>query len=361
MSIKIATGQRVSYPMIFDPIDTLDRVVPEAIGYSPSQIIAISDSNVVEIYGKRITGIMAPVCAFSLITIPAGEASKSPETLGYLYDKILGMQIDRKTPIIAFGGGVVGDLAGYAAATTLRGLPLIHVPTTLTAQVDSSIGGKTGINHSLGKNLIGAFYPPRAILCDTSLLQALPRREWMSGLAEVVKHACLVGRDHYSWVSTRWNDIVRNQSSDIDRLVEQSAHVKAGIVEEDEKESGMRMWLNLGHTTGHAIERATGYGQFLHGEAVACGMAVAIELSRLRSFEVDRSLVYKLLESMNINERIRDLDPEVIFSATVTDKKRQGGTVPFVLLEQIGKPFLDSEIGKADFRLAWTEMLDHIQ
>lgn len=358
-SITISTGRQQTYRVVFGSIDDTGDWLAGLSNLASERCLLVTDSNVGDLYAERIERSIQSRIDTKVLrhTVEAGEPSKSLATFATLMDWALANNIDRKTPLIALGGGVVGDLAGFAAASLLRGLPLIHIPTTLTAQVDSAIGGKTGINHPAGKNLIGSFYPPKLVLADTTTLSTLPAREWRSGLAEVVKHAYISDADRCSRLIDNWSSIVRAETSNA-TWVADSAGVKARIVQEDEHESGVRMWLNFGHTTGHAIERTTAYGTFTHGEAVAFGLAVAIELSNNAGYTIDNRLAKMLLIEMNIRDRLASLDPVTIYPATATDKKNARGRTRFVLLQEPGKPYLNESISGEEFSQAWDRALD---
>jgi 3-dehydroquinate synthase len=272
-----------------------------------------------------------------------------------LYDWALPLAIERTTPVFALGGGVVGDLAGFAASTLLRGLPLVHVPTTLLAQVDSSIGGKTGINHACGKNLIGSFYPPTLVLSDANALSTLPDREFYSGLAEVVKHAILDGGPLLRQMEESRGRLLQRDPSVLNRIIPEAASVKATIVSADEREGGIRAHLNLGHTTGHAIETVSGYGVFTHGEAVSVGMLIALMVSRSRHPESDFSSAWRLVASLPVSPSIRQLRAADLIAATAFDKKRDSGKMRFVLLRAPGAAYVD-EIGDPEFEAAWERL-----
>ena len=214
------------------------------------------------------------------VEVPDGEQHKNLATLEHVLTRLIELKAERKTMIVALGGGVVGDIAGFAAAIYQRGMPFVQVPTTLLSQVDSSVGGKTGINHPQGKNMIGAFYQPRAVLIDTDCLRTLPARELSAGLAEVVKYGVLGDRAFFAWLEDNMDALVRGDAAALAHAIEVSCRIKAAIVARDEREEGERALLNLGHTFGHAIENGLGYGEWLHGEAVAAGMVVAARVSR---------------------------------------------------------------------------------
>ena len=264
--------------------------------------------------------------------VPPGEASKSPERLAEMYWSLHEAGISRSDLLVALGGGVVGDLAGYAAATWMRGIPVLQVPTTLLAQVDSSIGGKTGIDLPFGKNLVGAFHQPVAVVMDTSLLSTLPRAQMAEGMAEVVKYGCIADEDLFSAIESGFLDL--------DWLVERCVRIKTGVVSRDEKDTGERMLLNFGHTVGHALEKVSGYG-IPHGEAVAVGMAAAVRIGERLGVTPhgtsDR--VEAVLERQGLPIRAA-LDPSAVADALGSDKKKLSGRIHFVFLERIGEAAL---------------------
>lgn len=360
-SITISTGREQTYRVVFGSLNSVGDQVAAVLGSLPEKCLLVTDSNVGPLYAKTIQAslLAAGFEHVEVYTVPAGEQSKNLASFQEIIDWALSKSVDRKTPLVALGGGVVGDLAGFAAASLLRGLPLVHVPTTLTSQVDSSIGGKTGVNHSAGKNLVGAFYPPRLVLADPSTLSTLPIEEWRSGLAEVIKHAYIAGKDSCNALLSAWDSVSAADTTNPDWIAE-SASVKSRIVQEDEHESGTRMWLNLGHTTGHAIERTTSYGTFTHGEAVAFGLTVAIELSKELGSAVDGELAYRLLNEMDLQARLEMLDPSAIYAGTSTDKKNASGKTRFILLKGPGQPYLNDSISVDDFRKAWTIALTNL-
>ena len=274
------------------------------------------------------------------IELPDGEQHKNLAWLALLYDRLIEAQIERSSPVVAVGGGVVGDLAGFAAATVLRGVPLVQVPTTLLAQVDAAIGGKTGINHAAGKNLIGAFHQPRLVAIDVDTLRTLPRREYVAGLAEVVKYGAILDPELFERLEQNVEGLLRQDPALLVDVVTMCCRIKAGVVEADEKEGGYRAILNFGHTVGHAIETLTEYRRLLHGEAVGIGMMCAARLSRvigtLSPADVDR--LERLLRALGVPTQVpTDLGREQIALAIEADKKAAGGKISFVCLESIGR------------------------
>ncbi len=278
------------------------------------------------------------------IILPDGEAFKTRATFDHIHDCLLEHRADRKTTVVALGGGVVGDLAGYAAATFLRGVSLIQVPTTLLSQVDSSVGGKTGINHPLGKNMIGAFHQPKLVLIDTDTLATLPQREFLAGLAEVIKYGLIRDLTFFEWLESHASALLQRQHEAMSHAILTSCHNKADVVAADPLEqTGERALLNLGHTFGHAIEAGMGYGVWLHGEAVAAGTLLAAELShrlgRLTRTEVDRML--QLFQLFGLPTCAPDLGVERWLSLMLGDKKVENGVMRFVLLNHLGAATLE--------------------
>lgn len=304
-----------------------------------SKVLIITDDQVAPFYledFKRAIG--ENVVKFEYV-VPNGEASKS---IGQYY-KILTFALenglDRKSAILALGGGVIGDLAGFAAATYMRGIKFIQFPTTLLAH-DSSVGGKVGINHELGKNMVGAFYQPDAVLYDVALLHSLSHREWASGFAEVIKHGFLSGESFYSWLKSRVHTLPITDDTILVKMLKEAILVKATVVQEDEREAGIRAYLNLGHTLGHAIEATYGYGKITHGEAVAIGMLFAIKLSNEilgSNLPIDeiRAWFKQLSLPVDIPEQC---DRSQLLEYMKRDKKSENGLVHMVLLEELGKP-----------------------
>jgi 3-dehydroquinate synthase len=281
----------------------------------------------------RDRGVQADV-----VLLPDGEAHKNQATLDDLLTRLLELRVERSTLLVALGGGVVGDIAGFAAAICQRGMPLVQVPTTLLAQVDSSVGGKTGINHPLGKNLIGAFWQPRAVLIDTDVLATLPDRELRAGIAEVIKYGAIRDARFFSWLEANMPALLARDAAALAHAIEASCAIKAAIVAADERESGERALLNFGHTFGHAIEAAQGYGEWLHGEAVAAGMVCAARLSEsvcgLSARETQR--LAALLAAAKLPTEPPRISIERWLELMRRDKKVEAGAMRFVLLERTG-------------------------
>ncbi len=286
------------------------------------------------------------------VVLPDGEEHKTWQTLNSIFDALLSNRCERKSTIIALGGGVVGDLAGFAAASYQRGVPFIQVPTTLLAQVDSSVGGKTAINHPLGKNMIGAFYQPRMVLADTTMLDTLPARELAAGLAEVIKYGLIMDSPFLEWLEANMDNLNKRDPSALAYAVTRSCENKAAVVSADERESGDRALLNLGHTFGHAIEAGLGFGTWLHGEAVAAGTVLAARLSErmglLTADDVER--IARLFVRAGLPIEAPSLGQDRYIELMGHDKKVENGRLRLVLLQSLGKAFMTSDFDLRDLR-----------
>lgn len=315
---------------------------PEDLSHS-KKVAIVSNTVVAPLYLERLRQGLAKVGAQgTAVILPDGEAHKDWATLNTLYDHLLAEHCDRTTPIVALGGGVVGDMAGFAAATYQRGVPFVQVPTTLLAMVDSSVGGKTGINHPRGKNMIGAFWQPRLVIIDTDTLTTLPDRELSAGLAEVIKYGLIRDPGFFVWLEAHIEALLSRDAAALAHAIERSCRNKAEVVAADERETareGGRALLNLGHTFGHAIETGVGYGEWLHGEAVAVGMVMAAELSRrlgwLKAEDVER--VRRLLSRARLPIAGPRLGAERYLALMSHDKKVLAGRLRLVLLKGIGE------------------------
>ncbi|HEV3237143.1 MAG TPA: 3-dehydroquinate synthase, partial [Gemmataceae bacterium] len=293
-------------------------------------------------------------------SIRPGEQQKCLATAASLYDEFAEANVDRKTPIIAVGGGVIGDLAGFVAATYNRGLPLVMAPTTLLAMVDSSVGGKVGINHPKAKNLIGAFHQPAGVWIDTSFLDTLPDREFRSGLAEVVKYGVSLDAELFAYLELNADKILQREPEALRHIITRSCQLKAGIVEQDEREeTGLRAVLNYGHTFGHAFENVGGYGAWLHGEAVAAGMMCAAQLAERRGLWTAEvvSRQKRLLERLGLPVRPLDWDIDALMASMRRDKKALAGQMRFVLPHRLGAAGLVDEVPQAEVRQILQEAL----
>jgi 3-dehydroquinate synthase len=302
----------------------------------------ITDSNVGPKYARTLQSVLER-SGFEtvLITLPAGEKAKSVQSLQFCYDKLAAHRLERKSFIVALGGGVVGDLAGFVAATYLRGIDFIQVPTTLLAQVDSSVGGKTGVNLKAGKNLVGAFYQPRLVACDLDTLKTLPTREYRAGLAEVIKYGIIYDSEFFRFVERNLKSILRKDPAVMSKVISRCCQIKAEIVSQDETESGLRAILNFGHTIGHALEAISGYGKYLHGEAISIGQILAAQLSAalLGMPAADVVRIQNIVRAAGLPTEVR-LNPaqeKRLFEAMKLDKKVSGGEIKFVLARKIGR------------------------
>lgn len=284
------------------------------------------------------------------IVLPDGEQHKNWQTLNSIYDALLGNRCERATTIIALGGGVIGDLAGFAAATYQRGVPFIQVPTTLLAQVDSSVGGKTGINHPLGKNMVGAFYQPRLVLADTGTLKTLPERELCAGLAEVIKYGLIRDLPFFEWLEGNMERLRARDPEALTHAIERSCSNKADLVAADETESGVRALLNLGHTFGHAIEAGLGYGEWLHGEAVAAGTVMALELSRRLGWlnEADLARTVSLFKRAGLPVQGPGMGAARYMELMALDKKVAAGKLRLILLEAMGRGVVSADVPESE-------------
>ncbi|MDX1404426.1 MAG: 3-dehydroquinate synthase [Woeseiaceae bacterium] len=278
-------------------------------------------------------------------SLPDGEQYKTLKTAETVLDRLVASQASRDATVIALGGGVVGDIAGFAAACYMRGVSFIQVPTTLLAQVDSSVGGKTGVNHEQGKNLIGAFHQPKLVLIDTDTLKTLPEREFRAGLAEVVKYGAIADAEFLGWLEANIGKLLDRDAAALAQAIQRSCEIKASVVAEDERETGRRAILNFGHTFGHAIENTLGYGEWLHGEAVAAGMLMAARLSGIADDE--RARLKKLLEACGLPVCPPTLGSDKMRLAMQMDKKVKGRQTRFVLLHSLGDAYVSSEYDAA--------------
>ncbi len=316
-------------------------------GLPPSaDALVVSNTTVAPLYAERLSAALRPHHRRVLqLTLPDGEQHKNWATLDLVFDKLLAEGCDRKTVLYALGGGVVGDMAGFAAACYMRGVPLVQVPTTLLAQVDSSVGGKTAVNHPRGKNMVGAFYQPARVVCDLDLLDTLPERELSAGLAEVIKHGLIADRAFFDWIEDHIDALRARDKPALAHAVQRSCEIKAGVVSQDEREGGLRAMLNFGHTFGHAIEAGLGYGAWLHGEAVGCGMLLATDLSA-RLGRVEPGLVprlERLITRAGLPAQapsLSTLPAERWMQLMRIDKKAEAGQIRFVVLDGIGRAAL---------------------
>ncbi len=306
--------------------------------------LVVSNDTVAPLYLDKLLPNLAGRNVDS-VALPDGEAHKTLDTMQRILDKLVAVRANRDTTIVALGGGVVGDIAGFAAACYMRGVNFVQVPTTLLAQVDSSVGGKTGVNHPQGKNLVGAFHQPQAVLIDTDTLDTLPDRELSAGLAEVIKYGAICDADFFAWLEDNMASLVARDAGALAHAIKRSCECKAEVVAEDEREAGRRAILNFGHTFGHAIEHCQGYGEWLHGEAVAAGMVMAAELSKLPAMDVER--LRALIAAAGLPIEPPAISNSDWITAMGMDKKVQGKQLRFVLLHDIGSSFVSAEYDAA--------------
>ncbi len=344
-TLTVALGER-SYPIHIGPglLRQAGLITPHL---TQLRVAVVTNTTVGPLYLKTLAdALQAAGIEVIPITLPDGEQYKNWETLNQIFDALLTHRAERKTTLIALGGGVIGDLTGFAAACYQRGVPFIQVPTTLLAQVDSSVGGKTGINHPLGKNMIGAFYQPRLVLADTETLNTLPDRELSAGLAEVIKYGLIRDLPFLTWLEANMERLMVRDAQALTHAIYQSCRNKAEVVAADERESGQRALLNLGHTFGHAIEAGMGYGNWLHGEAVAAGTLLAAELSRRLGYLTDADVgrIAALFERARLPVKAPALGVETYLAYMGVDKKVEGGRLRFVLLRRLGEAFVTADV-----------------
>lgn len=332
------------------------------LGYLPERKICIvTDSNLAELH---LTGLEQVLGSYfhTIITFcfPAGEERKNLDTVQDLYQQLIISHFDRQDSLLAFGGGVVGDLTGYAAATYLRGIDFIQIPTTVLSQVDSSIGGKTGVDFLQYKNMVGAFYQPRLVYMNLSLLQTLPEDQFTSGMGEVLKHGLIKSASYFAWLKENYNGIRKLQPDIIEEMVYQSCLIKRDVVERDPKEKGERALLNFGHTIGHAVEKLADF-QLPHGHCVGIGMAAACKMSKDLG-HITADTCDKILETFvqfGLPVSVADMSAEDIFAVTKSDKKMAAGKVKFILLESVGNAYMNPELTKQQILSGILSILNH--
>ena len=350
-SLRVALDER-SYPIHIGAglLERAELYRPHLAGGSAA---VVTNDVVGPLYLPRLRQALREARVVEIV-VPDGEQAKSWQTLERVFDALLEARCGRDTLLVALGGGVVGDLAGFAAAVYQRGMPFVQVPTTLLAQVDSAVGGKTAINHARGKNMIGAFHQPLAVVSDVTALDTLPERELRAGVAEVIKHGLALDAAFVQWLESNVERLLRRDREALAHAVRRSCELKARIVAEDERECGARALLNFGHTFGHAIEAATGYGTWLHGEAVAAGMVMAAELSALMGHlkKTDVSRVRELLGRARLPVAGPQLAAERLLEAMALDKKAAKGKTRFVVLESIGRAALRADVDERLVRQA---------
>lgn len=347
-NVEVHLGER-SYT-IHIAVSNMNRITTVLQEIKVNKMLVVSDTIVGGLYGRRLAELLKQeACAAELYCVSPGESSKSLDTAMELYTKAIDLGLDRHSAIIALGGGVIGDLSGFVAATYLRGIPFIQIPTSLLAQVDSSVGGKVAVNHPLGKNLIGAFYQPRSVLIDIDFLQTLPERELSTGLAEVIKYGMIADKTFFSYLRSYSRQILAKDADILTEIVRRSCEIKAGVVEKDECESSLRAILNFGHTIGHAVEANTGFSRYNHGEAVAIGMHGAALVSHyldMCSLEVVDTLKRSLVE-FNLPLYAPESATEDLFQLLYRDKKVLDNKINWVLLKDIGEVCVCNQVPEA--------------
>ncbi|MCG8378843.1 MAG: 3-dehydroquinate synthase [Proteobacteria bacterium] len=354
-TVKVDLGDR-SYPIYIGGALLSDaELIKKHV--TSTQVLVVTNETIAPLYLDKFTAHLKEL-NFDTVILPDGEYTKSLESLNLVITHLMEKKYNRTCVLIALGGGVIGDLTGFAAACYQRGVKFIQIPTTLLAQVDSSVGGKTAVNHPLGKNMIGAFHQPTAVFADTSILSSLPDRELSAGLAEVIKYGLIRDKEFFDWLEENINNLKNRDNEALGYAIERSCINKAEVVAEDERESGLRAILNLGHTFGHAIETALSYKEWLHGEAVACGMLMAADLSvrlgMLESINVER--IRTLLKQINLPVQVHpDVKLDEMLKNMKVDKKSREGVLYLILLDEIGKAVITSDYTEE----ALTETINH--
>ena len=352
--VEVELGERSYTIVIGNGITDEITAFVRSAGYSSHGMI-VTDANVGPLCAEQIAAALgAGGVEAEIVTIPAGESSKSLAQAECLFTRAIELGLDRKSPIFALGGGVVGDLTGFVAATYMRGVPFIQIPTSLLAQVDSSVGGKVAVNHPLGKNLIGAFYQPDAVFMDLDVLRTLPAREIATGLGEIIKYGIIYDADFFAWLEEHRIDVLALEPAATTHMIARSCEIKADVVRQDECEGGLRRILNFGHTIAHAIEKETGYARYRHGEAVAIGMAGAADISVQMGLLTDEERVRmeELIRAMGLPLHAEGATADAMYEDLFHDKKTVGGRVHWVLAESIGKVSVHSDVSEKIVRQA---------
>jgi 3-dehydroquinate synthase len=342
--VKLALGER-SYSILIGD-DVLERLASIEPATRASKLVVVTNTTVRRLHGAALDSQLSKLGKPTVhVELADGEQHKNWDSLNQVFSSMLAARCDRKTLVLAFGGGVVGDMAGFAAACYMRGVPFVQIPTTLLSQVDSSVGGKTGINHPLGKNMIGAFYQPRAVLADVALLKTLPPCELRAGIAEVIKHALIADAQLLAWLEANMHKLLVYDAGALTHVVKRSCEIKAAVVAADETEQGARAMLNFGHTFGHALEAVLGYGTWLHGEAVGCGMVLAARLSHALGTlsAVDVLRIERVVAAAGLPVQVpMQAQTGALLDAMQIDKKNEGGAVRFIVLDGLGRARLQA-------------------
>ncbi len=336
--IRVDLGTN-SYDIVFvwDRLQDMSTELKKVL--DTMKIMVVSDDNVLGIYSKAIKSAIEPYFNVQYVSIPPGEQSKSLEQAQALYTKALEFGLNRKSVIVALGGGVVGDLAGFVASTYMRGIPYVQIPTSLLAQVDSSVGGKVAVNHPQAKNIIGSFYQPKLVYIDGSTLSTLPARQLSSGLAEVIKYGIIYDSQFFDWLEEHIEDVLALNRNAVIHCLKRCCQIKAMVVNQDERETGIRAILNFGHTIGHGVESITGYKEYTHGEAVAIGMIYASKIA-LNMGLIDRGYfnrIKSIIRHACLPSIIENIDTKALINAMIKDKKAVDGKITFVLPTAVGR------------------------
>lgn len=344
-------GQQI-YDIIMDTSFSGLKEEADHLGLKEHKICIVTDSNVAPIYLEEVKAILAEVCSYICVYIfPAGEENKNLETVKGLYEHLILAHFDRKDMLAALGGGVVGDLCGFAAATYLRGIGFFQIPTTLLSQVDSSIGGKTGVDFDAYKNMVGAFHMPRFVYTNLSTLLTLPKEQFSSGMGEVIKHGLIKDKAYYEWLKENRDGIMRRDLELCQHMVYESNRIKKAVVEEDPTEQGVRALLNFGHTLGHAVEKLENF-TMLHGHCVGLGCVAAGYISHIRGniTEVAFSDLRETFRGFGLPTEVKGLKWQDVYTTTQSDKKMDAGVVKFVLLNAIGSAYVDKTVSREEMK-----------
>lgn len=374
MELQVHYEEKPCYEIV---IETDPNRLPEKLGamaIKNRKLCIVTDSNVGPLYAREIQALLAPYAKEVIVhTFSAGEENKNLNTVSDLYHDLIEHKFERSDMLLALGGGVTGDLTGYAAATYLRGIDFVQLPTSLLSQVDSSIGGKTGVDFDCYKNMVGAFYQPKLVYMNLATLKTLPEREYLSGMGEIIKHALIKDREYYQWLQANLSAIKERELSVLEEMICRSCEIKRAVVEQDPKEKGERALLNFGHTLGHAIETlkvdtykkelALGSKEaslLLHGECVALGMLASMQISKERGW-IDSTLcqsVEKMLLDLELLITTSGITPEAVIQASKNDKKMEDGKVKFILLHGCGEACIDRTVTEAEMKTALDSILE---
>ena len=344
--LTIHLDQKPIYNILFEQDFLNLKDALKNLGYENRKLLIVTETNVAPLYLEKIKEVLEPMFReIVCFTFQAGEKQKQLSTVSKIYTTLIEHQFDRKDILLALGGGVTGDLTGFAAATYLRGVDFVQVPTSLLAQVDSSIGGKTGVDYESYKNMVGAFYQPSLVYINTSTLKTLPEKEFISGLGEVIKHGLIKDRDYFHWIKEHKEEIKNRKVEVLQEMIYRSCQIKGAVVERDPKEQGERALLNFGHTLGHSIEKLMDFSM-LHGDCVVIGSELASFISWKRGLisKEEQKEIQELFAYFHFDALPTNIDPEEIVKATKLDKKMEQGQIKFILLKQIGEAFIDKTV-----------------